>query len=202
MKKLMMAVAAVALAMGVNAAVVDWQYKITGVGTTKAEYSGLNAGNYTAYLFDAATWEAAAGNGSTITGTGVTKATFDDALDSDVLHKGASSAGKYPFGTRAANASGTTLNARTIEGASGDYYYVLVNTANDDAWEYSATAKAMSSRDPQASVVDTNFNTPSYTSWSAQSWSKVGGGGDVPEPTSGLLLLLGMAGLALRRKQA
>ena len=30
----------------------------------------------------------------------------------------------------------------------------------------------------------------------------VGGGSSIPEPTSGLLLLLGVAGLALRRKQA
>ena len=29
-----------------------------------------------------------------------------------------------------------------------------------------------------------------------------GGAGDVPEPTSGLLLLLGVAGLALKRKNA
>ena len=34
-----------------------------------------------------------------------------------------------------------------------------------------------------------------------QDTSKWGGGGDVPEPTSGLLLLLGGALLALRRKQ-
>lgn len=202
MKKLMMAVVAVALAMGVNAAVVDWQYKITGVATSKAEYSGLNAGNYTAYLFDAATWEAAAGNGSTITGTGVTKATFDDALDHSKLYKGAASAGKYPFGTRPDAATGTTLAPRSIEGDSGDYYYVLVDTADPDAWQYSATAKAMTSRTPQEGAVAANYNTPSYTDWSAQSWSKVGGGGDVPEPTSGLLLLLGVAGLALRRKQA
>ena len=36
----------------------------------------------------------------------------------------------------------------------------------------------------------------------AGNFTSFSGGGDVPEPTSGLLLLLGVAGLALRRKQA
>ena len=40
-----------------------------------------------------------------------------------------------------------------------------------------------------------------FSSAGPSKWTAVGGG-DVPEPTSGLLLLLGMAGLALRRKQA
>ena len=38
---------------------------------------------------------------------------------------------------------------------------------------------------------------PYYENAAAQGWTAA-----VPEPTSGLLLLLGMAGLALRRKQA
>jgi hypothetical protein len=38
-------------------------------------------------------------------------------------------------------------------------------------------------------------------SWSSMT-SGGGGSGDVPEPTSGLLLLLGVAGLALKRKVA
>jgi hypothetical protein len=43
------------------------------------------------------------------------------------------------------------------------------------------------------------------TTFGASDWADVpsgGGTGDVPEPTSGLLLLLGVAGLALKRKNA
>ena len=42
----------------------------------------------------------------------------------------------------------------------------------------------------------TDFDTFTGTSYAKGDWAAV------PEPTSGLLLLLGMAGLALRRKQA
>ncbi|MGN0889819.1 MAG: PEP-CTERM sorting domain-containing protein [Kiritimatiellia bacterium] len=45
------------------------------------------------------------------------------------------------------------------------------------------------------------FGTQKTASQQAWSGSVGGGGGDVPEPTSGLLLLIGGAMLALRRKQ-
>lgn len=61
-----------------------------------------------------------------------------------------------------------------------------------------------------ASTID-SFETLGYTTMAfgsqknatnnSSAWSSVGGGGDVPEPTSGLLLLVGGALLALRRKQ-
>ena len=42
------------------------------------------------------------------------------------------------------------------------------------------------------------FGSQSTASQAAGAWTSV----NVPEPTSGLLMLLGMAGLALRRKRA
>ena len=39
------------------------------------------------------------------------------------------------------------------------------------------------------------------TGLTSSGWTAVSGGGDIPEPTSGLLLLIGGAMLALRRKQ-
>ena len=49
-----------------------------------------------------------------------------------------------------------------------------------------------------ASQVKWGAQTASQT---ASNWTAIGGS-SVPEPTSGLLLLLGMAGLALKRKRA
>ena len=40
-----------------------------------------------------------------------------------------------------------------------------------------------------------------FTGQTSSGWTPVSGGGDIPEPTSGLLLLIGGAMLALRRKQ-
>ena len=45
----------------------------------------------------------------------------------------------------------------------------------------------------------TDFDSFTGTSYAAASWT---GGSSVPEPTSGLLLLLGVAGLALKRRRA
>ena len=47
------------------------------------------------------------------------------------------------------------------------------------------------------------FNGGDVITGDTSTWSKIGGGSaPVPEPTSALLMLLGVAGLALRRKQA
>ena len=47
------------------------------------------------------------------------------------------------------------------------------------------------------------FNAGDLVTGDSSNWSKIGGGSSsVPEPTSGLMLLLGVAGLALRRKRA
>ena len=193
MKKLMMAVAVVALAIGANAAMVDWQYKITSVGTSAAsypEYANLNAGKYVAYLFDETTWETALAEG-------ITKTTFEDAEDSGKLFRGANSAGKYPFGTRQDTATGTTLNMRAISGEGGSYYLVLVDTSAD-TWKYNATEKELASRTEQGGAIAENALSVTYTTFHGYAWTNV----NVPEPTSGLLLLLGMAGLALRRRRA
>ena len=75
-----------------------------------------------------------------------------------------------------------------VSPATGDFYAIAVNTAQD---MYNVT-----------SVKTFSFGTAganSTVNLAAGTWTATGA---VPEPTSGLLLLLGVAGLALKRKRA
>lgn len=80
-------------------------------------------------------------------------------------------------------------------------YAVIFDTATitDDSNFYVTAASAASTTYADSSSMKKSYTLSATTSANAGSWNAVSG---VPEPTSGLLLLLGMAGLALRRKQA
>lgn len=78
-------------------------------------------------------------------------------------------------------------------------YLVLIKDATDTEYTYMAV-------DLSSSVYDTQAQETTPGAFSTSVNNLVSGGttasfSSVPEPTSGLLLLLGMAGLALRRKQ-
>ena len=102
-----------------------------------------------------------------------------------------------------ASGSGLTDNGATPPYASmygllvdGDKYY-LVDGLSDVEITSAITAGATAL-----------FNAGDVVTGDPSTWSTIGassgggGGSSIPEPTSGLLLLLGVAGLALRRKQA
>ena len=84
----------------------------------------------------------------------------------------------------------------TFEGQA----YKLVLRTNDD--KYEIVYNGVSAYEIVAGAVGEDvFNYESFvnpTAFVAGDWSAVA---PIPEPTSGLLMLLGMAGLALRRKQ-
>ena len=93
----------------------------------------------------------------------------------------------------------------TIDGtATGTSYLAqLVITAADGKTVTSEKAPLTTSA---AATYDINFtNGNGFSEKTAKidfaNWQG-GGGGDVPEPTSAMLMLLGVAGLALRRKRA
>ena len=105
--------------------------------------------------------------------------------------------------SQAAGASGKTLDAGTytafiavFDSASpvaGKSKYAIVSGAGTLTKTISATTASIT------------FATGSQASFlaDASNWKSFGSAGpSVPEPTSGLLLLLGMAGLALKRKVA
>ena len=96
-------------------------------------------------------------------------------------------------------AVGTAINASLTKTTS--FYYVIVSA---DSTKY-----AVSDLYPGSSYVYNNDNTsgtpetsPATASFAANTASYSSFSGSVPEPTSGLLMLVGLAGLALRRKRA
>lgn len=86
--------------------------------------------------------------------------------------------------------------------AETTYYVKALIKANDGSakWE---TAIASFTTGATGDVT-INFKTGSGFDTATQKWASGGWetGGSVPEPTSGLLVLVGLAGLALRRKRA
>ena len=80
-----------------------------------------------------------------------------------------------------------------VAGTSYSFYYVI--ESNGATFTSAQVVKAA-----QATATTTiAFGNQATATQNADNWK--GGGGDAPEPTSGLLLLIGGAMLALRRKQ-
>ena len=191
MKKLIIASVAAAVGFMVNAATVDWQVIVSSSATSYAS-------GYTAYLVKASAWDAAT----------ISAATFTDSnivLDSTTFNSGSGKGSNKTYTTL--KSDGTTAGARSVsiaslaEASTLDVYYVILNTAADPntyyKWADTLTGRAESGSE----ALGSNFTIAGSTI-NAATWTAVGGSSPVPEPTSGLLMLLGMAGLALRRKRA
>jgi len=175
MKKLMI-VAAVALFAGMSqAAQVAWG----NVGST----SGLYALNGTSKITaaNATAW------GLTLTLMhldGTPTASSTSSINSMTAGQLQNATWNYTFGTDA---------------TTGDKFYIHA-VMNVDGKDYEMD---IAKDNPFALTAVNNTGTDTFT-WAAGNyggamWSEVA---PVPEPTSGLLMLLGMAGLALRRRRA
>ena len=81
-------------------------------------------------------------------------------------------------------------NDNLVGGNAYDFYFVI----EDGGKKFTSDIKTASAQ--ATSTITVNFGNMQAATQAAGNWQSV------PEPTSGLLLLLGMAGLALKRKRA
>ena len=185
MKKLIIALAAVGMAVAANAAAAPWKATITNI------YTGNSTDKYSGYVYildaDAYSMQTVFDNFANKTWTSTDN--LDSAMAGKILAANGAAANKtFEYGTGGQNYD---FYAVVLDGE--DLYFS--NLLADKAASTSATATVLS------------FGTQATGSQKAatagfqgaSAWSSFGGS-SVPEPTSGLLVLLGVAGLALRRR--
>ena len=196
MKKIMIMAAVLATGLVVNAASVSWSVSNVYSSTdTTAKGDG-----YIAYLFVSA--NSSNVSGLTVTTLSAVTAAIGNGDDWATTVAGLSSANK------ALSSAGTIANAATgmsssFESGSLSAFAIVFDAATlADANNYYVVTTSTGATD--ASVTFTSSTGTKTLGFGTQATKSVADGAwtAVPEPTSGLLMLLGMAGLALRRKRA
>ena len=190
MKKLIIAVAAVAMGIAANAASYSWSAT---AGRLMNGTGGSGSANYitsgTAYLL------------------------FTDVMTQTALVTAYASDAAGAASTVAAKALSTGsigADARISDGAEFSYDTTAAQTAYFVVFNGDKMYVSMEAEAGYAAVGATGIEFESLTAssklafdsasgYSAAGWYQAAA---VPEPTSGLLMLLGMAGLALRRRRA
>ena len=172
MKKIIVALGAAVFAFGVQAAAVNWHFNMSALDCNYEEL----AGSVTLYFNDALLGTVAFDGGG---------ATDDFVIDS---------AG----GTVKAVAEITNFSdgAGTLE-----YTYVISSLPMDGYPDIDSSLDAVNAEIEMG--VTKNYTIDTYATVADNGYSPVGPTPPVvPEPTSAMLVLLGVAGLALKRKQA
>ena len=192
MKKLMIAFAVAAVAVASQAATFQWLASNNSYGIDLADLNG----NTTV----AAGTDTMLKNNTSLTAV----LTVLSADGQSVIGTSEETAMAYGW---SGSKPTTAFNVTGTFAAGQEYQYKIVvsgkqnNMANyqDDNWDYSAAT--IESTVTGVLVVDGSGSTQFAQDKTTSSWT-VSGAVAVPEPTSGLLLLLGVAGLALRRRRA
>ena len=199
MKKLIISTVAVALAVAANAAPVSWG--ITGV--KQGDVSLTKGHTYMFFAEDAAT--AASQIAAIIAKAGSGASEFQTAMGSAAWNdtKKATAAGTFSIGTSSAMGK-YTLPTNADLGLEGNKTYFAYGVIFDTETITDASKYIIAQGTPTTTGFTTNGDTSSTTknfnlgSQSSATWYAVG----APEPTSGLMLLLGVGVLALRRRRA
>ena len=174
MKKIVIAVAAIVLATFTQAATVDWSiFEIS----SPTDNSGM-VSDLAVYFIDSSVISQSAAMTALASGD---FSILSSAFSGDVSVDGEAYATAGVYG-----------NLQTVTG----YAVVFDTAAAADAKNFIMTEEVSATTGGAGQPASIEFYATN--SADAGNWTAV----SVPEPTSGLLLLLGMAGLALRRKQA
>lgn len=179
MKKMLAMFAVCALALSASATKVNW-------GLTTGQVLNdtmITAGTmYLCYTSTSVDWTAF-DNQSSFTADTLATAGFDK-----VVADFAYNAGKVN------NVSTITTASSGLSGAN-NFYVVCIGEALEDGSQYVAYS-------PTAQSASISASTMTLPKTQAESAFTYVGTATVPEPTSGLMILLGLAGLALKRKVA
>ena len=185
MKKLMFMLATVIAVVGAQAASVDWSMTVASKG---AEWSGNSA---YVMAFNGSDYDAVI---KLLTVTGSDNMATDLGAYALMLGTG---------GTQAtvSNSRGSAkVASATSDGVTGDTMFFVVFTEGSMDADKAITWTAATS------IGDYDYEagspSPGSLGLNAASFANSGTIANVPEPTSGLLMLVGLAGLALRRRRA
>ena len=193
MKKLMIAAAIVCAAALSQAATVNWMsgalYAPVDANGTKGSGTDAKAKGGMAYFFDLT-------DNATLYNKWAAMSYADASADIWKTY-GGENLPSTADGT--ISAMGINTKSQTVDNSSGMHYAALIYTytdADDNDWYIANIGKAnvTGSGTVQAQGLGTIFG--------GTAGGAIGAWTAVPEPTSGLLLLLGVAGLALKRKRA
>ena len=191
MKKLMVAFVAMAMAVVANAAAINWSVEYSYQPGADTE-NGPFAEGWLIAIFDA----------------GVTETATATALTSLIQGGAADAVTTYSISTATGNSDGGAFqNNIAITGDKGDTvtaYLVLFDSATVADAEQFFVASASVEIPTSGTTAGMIFGDGGdlLDSAVADNWSSIGGAEPVPEPTSGLLLLVGGALLALKRRRA
>lgn len=205
MKKLIVMAAVVALAAASQAA--TWSWSVSTAATKAYDSSTDVVGSTSAYLFF--------GYGSSSDATAAKTAVVNALFAGTAVDAIAGYTDVAALGATGKTASGQNVS---ITGSASDLgkrygFVVLTETAADGGkWAYISATKNGTGADTGATALMYSLNGETLyamdgdnlnSNTSGTGWHQfAAASSDVPEPTSGLLVLLGVAGLALRRRRA